>query len=375
MNTNEHATLSSETPLEREIKHLIAKEGPIGFDRYMDLCLGHPVHGYYRSRDPFGAKGDFITAPEVSQMYGELIGVWCVDAWDAMGRPETVRIVELGPGRGTLMTDLVRSLGSISSFQAAIDIHLVETSPVLKARQAQALDAQPATVTWHETFDTVPQECAITIASEFFDALPVRQFEQRTGAWFERVVGLGASGGLSAGLVPQPVDAALLNLPDSFVCEGDVWEFSSARIEMAQKLAAHIAANRGACLIIDYGHTVSGFGATLQAVRDHRPVSLFAAPGDCDLTSHVDFESLGAALAVDGNTAYPPITQRNFLRAMGLEARAAVLRQKADPATQREVDMAVARLADCDQMGNLFKVCAVTGPGVRPPFPFGEMQP
>lgn len=375
MNTAGHATRSSETPLEREIMHLIAEEGPIGFDRYMDLCLSHPVHGYYRSRDPFGRKGDFITAPEVSQMYGELIGVWCVDAWDAMGRPDTIRIVELGPGRGTLMADVMRSLGAIGSFQAAVDIHLVETSPVLKARQAEALGAQPATVTWHEIFDTVPQERAIIIASEFFDALPVRQFEQRTGAWFERVVGLSSSGGLAAGLVPQPVEEAHLGLPGSFVCEGDIWEFSRARIELAQLVSRHLAANSGACLIIDYGHVASGFGGTLQAVRDHRPVSLFTAPGDCDLTSHVDFEGLGAALAADENTAYPPITQRDFLLAMGLEARAGVLRQNADPAIRRDVDLAVARLADCDQMGNLFKVCAVTGPGVRAPFPFGGMQP
>jgi len=368
------APVSEETLLETEIKRLIASDGPIGFDRYMELCLSHPVHGYYRSQDPIGRDGDFITAPEVSQMFGELIGVWCVEAWSAMGQPEAVQIVELGPGRGTLMADLVRSLGAISSFKAAFSIHLVETSPVLTKRQAETLNSHGATVTWHETFDTVPQKTAIIIANEFFDALPVRQFEHHTSTWFERVVGLNAQDDLVAGLVPHPVDVSRLRLPGCFACEGDVWEFSSARVEVADALGKHIAAHGGAGLIIDYGHVASGFGSTLQAVRDHRPVALFKTPGASDLTCHVDFESLGAVLAAGGNTVYTPITQRRFLMAMGLEARAGVLKQNSPENTGHEVDLAVARLADCDQMGNLFKVCAVTAPGLRPPYPFGEIQ-
>lgn len=363
-----------ESALQDEIKRLIAADGPLGIDRYMELCLSHPVYGYYRMRDPFGASGDFITAPEVSQMFGELIGVWCVEAWDAIGRPGAVQIVELGPGRGTLMADVTRVLGSIKSFAAAVEVHLVETGPLLRQCQKQTLGAQAGSVTWHETLGTVPPGPAITIANEFFDALPVRQFERRSGAWFERVVGLDDAGELALGLAPEAIDTAHLELPAISAGDGDVWEHSTARRDVARMLGSRIAADGGAGLLIDYGHLASGFGDSVQAVRDHKPVALVHAPGHSDLTSHVDFEALAGALAADGNTVSAAITQREFLNAMGLEARVGGLKQNADEATARDIDLAAARLRDCDQMGNLFKVCAVTGPGARPAYPFGETQ-
>ncbi|MGI9412453.1 MAG: class I SAM-dependent methyltransferase, partial [Hyphomicrobiales bacterium] len=237
---------AGETPLEHILKDLIAQDGPLPVARYMELCLGHPDHGYYRSRDPLGHAGDFITAPEVSQMFGELIGVWCVDAWTAMGAPATLQLIEPGPGRGTLMADILRTLGSIASFQTALDVHLVETSPPLAARQKEALGRFGVPVTWHERFDTVPRAPSVVIANEFFDALPAAQYELRSGRWYERCVGVGDAGALVLGLAPEPVEASALNLPAAPMEEGAIWELSPARTSVAQEIGALIAGSGGA---------------------------------------------------------------------------------------------------------------------------------
>ena len=362
------------TPLETEIQRLIEADGPMRLDRYMELCLGHPDYGYYRTRDPVGRGGDFVTAPEVSQMFGELIAVWCVDAWDAIGRPKNLGVVELGPGRGTLMADMTRTLRAIASFETEVQVHLVEISPVLRSHQARVLADAAYPTHWHAALASVPTGPAIFVANEFFDALPVRQFEFRAGAWYERVIGL-TDGSLALGLAPGSFDVSGLGAPDKTPGEGDIWEYAPSRRDLADSLAKRLASDDGAALIVDYGHIVSDFGDTFQAVNAHESVNVTHTPGESDLTAHVDFADLVRVLDESGATVWPPITQATFLQAMGIEARAEALKRNADASAARDIDAALARLTHCDQMGNLFKVCAAAGPAARPPYPFGEVRP
>lgn len=347
-------------PLEPVLAELIAAEGPLRIDRYMALCLGHPQHGYYITRDPLGEKGDFITAPEVSQVFGELAGVWAVGAWAAMGQPEAFSLVELGPGRGTLMADVLRTVRKAApGFAAAASLHLVETSPVLRESQRQAVGEG---ATWHDRLEDVPEGPMILIANEFFDAIPIRQFERRDGVWRERVVGL-EDGRLAIGLGGI--------VPGTMGKDGDILEFAPAREEIARHIGTRLAAHQGAALIIDYGHLHTAPGDTLQAMRGHRFVPVTEAPGEADLTSHVDFEKLARAITEGGGAAHPGLTQREFLLAMGLAQRIAQLAGKADEPTRAILARQMARLADEAEMGNLFKVLAATSPGMTTPYPFG----
>lgn len=347
------------TPLEQLIAETIAAEGPLAIDRYMALCLGQPQHGYYMTRDPIGAKGDFLTAPEISQVFGELIGVWVAEVWRIMGAPDPVALVELGPGLGTLMADMLRAVKRAApGLAAAARVHLVETSPVLEARQRQLLGAAPQ---WHARLEDVPEGPAILVANEFFDAVPIRQIEKRQGRWHERVVGL-ADGRLALGLGPP--------VPETGGAEGEIREPAPARAAIARLIGERLARQPGAALIIDYGHLRSQAGDTLQAMRGHRFVPVTDSPGEADLTSHVDFEALAEALVAGGASAHPPLTQRRFLLAMGLEPRFAQLAAAADAPTRGILARQQARLAEAAQMGNLFKVLAATSPGLETPYPF-----
>lgn len=348
------------SPLEQFLADLIATEGPLRIDRYMALCLGHPRHGYYITRDPLGEKGDFVTAPEVSQVFGELIGVWAVGAWGAMGQPDAFNLVELGPGRGTLMADVLRTVRKAApGFAAAASVQLVETSPVLRAWQRRAVGEGAR---WHDRLEDVPEGPMILLANEFFDAIPIRQFERCEGVWRERVIGL-AEGRLSLGVGGI--------VPGTMGKDGDILEFAPAREEIARHIGARLAAHVGAALIIDYGHLHTAAGDTLQAMRAHRFVRVTEAPGEADLTSHVDFEKLAHAIAEAGAIAHRAVTQRDFLLAMGLEQRFAQLSGKADDATRATLLRQMARLADEAQMGNLFKMLCATAPGMGTPYPFG----
>jgi SAM-dependent MidA family methyltransferase len=348
------------TPLEGAIRAIIESEGPMRLDRYMALCLGHPQFGYYMTRDPFGEAGDFVTAPEISQMFGELIGVWCASQWQAMGSPSPFNLVEFGPGRGTLMADLLRAGRVMPDFVAAARVHLIETSPVLRAAQDVRLGGN---ATWHNSLASVPKGPTIFVANEFFDAIPIRQFEWREGHGFERCVGLG-EGVLRLGLTPAP---QMLEPKRSE--ESQVIEDSSQRDAIAAEIGARLADAPGAALIIDYGHLHSAVGDTLQAVRRHAFVDILDHPGEADMTAHVDFEALARAIVSGGAKAHAPLTQRGFLIAMGLEARASILVGKVgeDAIAARE------RLAGEAQMGNLFKVLAATSPGFGTPYPFAPL--
>lgn len=354
--------MTKPAPLEQIVVAMIREDGPMPLDRYMALCLGHPIHGYYMSRDPFGPEGDFITAPEISQIFGELIGIWCAAAFQALGAPGEFHLIELGPGRGTLMSDILRAGRVMPGFRDGARIHLVETSPTLRKLQAAKLGQD---VTWHDGLATLPEGPSIVIANEFFDALPIRQFESRKGQWMERRIGLGADDRLVIGLSAQQLDRA----PGA---DGDILESAPLRDDIARELGSRLAKGPGAALIIDYGHAASALGDTLQAVRRHKFCSILDRPGEADLTSHVDFESLGHALKRGGAHTHGPITQRQFLLSMGLEARAALLAQKAKLPERNVIGRAVERLAGENQMGNLFKVLAATSPGLPTPYPFGS---
>jgi SAM-dependent MidA family methyltransferase len=355
------------TPFERTLRDLIALEGPITVERYMGLCLKH----YYATRDPLGAAGDFTTAPEVSQMFGELIGLWAVEVWHAMGRPGAFHLVELGPGRGTLMADALRAARLVPDFLTGVSVHLVETSPTLRERQQHALAPAGARLAWHDDLESLPPGPAIVIANEFFDALPVRQFVGTDCGWYERLVGL-SDDRLIFGLRAEP-EAGLGQPPRP----GEVLERPRASIALMRRLARRLASDGGAALIIDYGYWGPAFGDTLQALRHHAFADPLEAPGEADLTVHVDFNELARAASDEGAKVHGPAMQGAFLRALGIEARASALKRRATPTQAEEIDRALERLVggDSQSMGELFKVLAVSHPtieavpGLPPAFP------
>ena len=358
------------TALAAEIRERIRRDGPLNVATYMELCLSHPTHGYYRRGGPIGAAGDFITAPEVSQMFGELIGLWCAAVWQTMGRPQRVCLVELGPGRGTLLSDALRAAKTLPAFHDAIDLHLVELSETLRAEQADWLgDARP---TWHERFETVPPGPVLVIANEFFDALPIRQFERTGETWRERVVTLAPSSEalrFAAAGTPCTEDSGLGVAP-----AGTIVERAPAREALTAALAQRIAADGGAALIVDYGHERPGVGDTLQAMRQHRRHGVLDAPGAADLTAHVDFSALASAARPVGANTFGPVPQGQFLKALGIEARAARLRQDASAEHEAAIDSALRRLIGPHGMGALFKALAIAHPALSAPPGFEHME-
>ncbi len=341
--------------LEEIIATMIEAEGPMPLDRYMALCLGHPQHGYYMTRDPFGATGDFTTSPEISQVFGELIGVWLLNSWAALASPKKFALVELGPGRGTLMADILRAVKAVPEFAKAAEVHLVETSPVLRALQQDKLSA----VTWHDTIESLPHMPCFIIANEFFDALPIQQLENRAGRWFQRCVGYG-DGKLKIGLVPAPPSPG----------EEGLHEASPVSKAIAEDLGSHIAKYGGLALVIDYGHLKTATGDTLQAMRNHEYVSLLESPGESDITAHVDFEALAKSFISGGADLLPMLTQGQFLKSMGLNLRTEKLAAKLKGQAAQDFIAASHRLADAAQMGNLFKVMAVVQKTRQPIYPF-----
>lgn len=359
------------TPLEAIIRDIIASEGPIPADRYFDLVLSHPQHGYYTSRQPFGETGDFITAPEISQIFGELIGVWCVAVFEAMGKPNRFNLVELGPGQGHLTMDVLRAAKVMPEFRRATSLHFVESSRRLRKIQKLAVAADGVPATWHDDVNGIPKGPTIFVGNEFFDAIPIRQYQRQDGHWHERFVALDDNDSMAIKLAPQPLPRALMPAWARDGADGDIFELAPARDAIAEAMAKHVATNSGAILFIDYGHAESGLGDTLQAVRNHRPVSIFESPGKADVTSHVDFQALSGAMRKGGANAWPVMTQSAFLRAMGIEMRAQILSQHADEDQQARIERAVHRLIADNQMGRLFKAIAATSPGLAAPYPFG----
>lgn len=348
----------------------IRREGPISVADFMATALTDPDGGYYTRHDPLGASGDFITAPEISQMFGELIGAWCIDCWHKMGRPDPFVLAELGPGRGTLMADMLRIAALDAGFDAAAQVHLVETSPALRAAQRASLKHRP--IVWHDSFADLPALPLLLIANEFFDALPIRQFERFADGWRERLVGLvaGADGTPTRfGFVTSaPCDPGPLPATDDAPI-GTIAETCPQGRALAVELATRLVEHGGGALIVDYGYA-QGCGDTLQAMRRHRYASILDEPGRADLTAHVDFAALAGHASAAGGEVLGPVDQGTFLRVLGVTSRAAALQANATTAQRDAIDSALRRLINPDEMGTLFKVMAVTAPGMPVPAGF-----
>ena len=360
MNADAPARVSPRDSLGR----LIALQGPITVARFMAEALTHPRDGYYMRADPLGAAGDFTTAPEISQMFGELIGLWCADCWRAMGAPDPVLLVELGPGRGTLMADALRAAATAPDFRAALDIHLVEASPALRARQEDAVGR--ATARWHNDFADVPQGPMLLIANEFLDALPIHQFVATAQGWRERLVGLDDDG-FRFVLAPGATPACALigaNPPGE---AGAVLEIRPTAALLARDIAERLAAHGGAALLVDFDKAGPS-GDSLQAVRGHKRHDVLADPGSADIAAAVDFAAL--AEAARGARVHGPVPQGEFLETLGLGARAAALAANATPDQAAAIDSARHRLTAPDQMGTLFKAFAIAGPDMPAPAGF-----
>ncbi len=346
------------TPLAERLARRIGAQGPMRVAEYMAACLTDPEHGYYTTRDPLGASGDFTTAPEISQMFGEMVGLWLAQAWQDIGAPPAFTLAELGPGRGTLMADILRAARLAPGFAGAASIHLVEASPVLRRAQAAALPG--AAPTWHDSAATLPDDRPLLlVANEFFDALPIRQFLRTADGWAERMIGAGP-GGLGYGLAPIVPDVELDRrfpgaAPDTLV------ETCAPAEAVMQTLAPVIARHGGAALVIDYGDW-DGTGDTLQAMQGHAYAPVLDTAGEADLTAHVGFRWLAEAAAP--LVAAPLATQGAFLERLGITARAQAL-AKGDKAA--EIAAQHRRLTHPEQMGALFKVLALTAPNQPQP--------
>ncbi|NNE81061.1 MAG: class I SAM-dependent methyltransferase [Silicimonas sp.] len=347
------------TPLDRILVARIRATGPLTLADYMTECLLHPTHGYYTTKDPLGAAGDFTTAPEISQMFGELLGLALAQAWLDRGAPSPFHLGELGPGRGTLMADVLRATRAVPGFHDAMTLHLVEASPTLRQRQKATIDAP---LTHHDHLDDLADDLPLfLVANEFFDALPIRQFQRDGKAWRERLVGLTddrLAFGLSDPMTPEALDARLADTKD-----GDIVEISSLSRSIAATLGARIARHGGVAFIVDYGDWRS-LGDTFQALSGHRNVHPLAAPGDADLTAHVDFEALAQAARPAAVSAMTP--QGVFLERLGITARARQLGENLSGDALSDHIAAHRRLTHPDEMGTLFKVIAFSQSGTPP---------
>lgn len=344
--------------LEEFLVRHVAAHGPMDVGRFMQIALTHPQHGYYMARDPFGRGGDFITAPEISQMFGEMMGVWIADIWSQMGAPAEFVLAECGPGRGTLMADILRATKNVSGFHAAAKIHLIEVSPALKAVQKTVLGIYD--VRWCDDVSALPSAAPIIlIANEFLDALAFRQLQKSGGQWFERVVNFDGQFGFAlAPVAPQ----ILKKIPQRLLQEKDgaVYEFSPLRESFVAELSQKICVQNGAALLIDYGHITHSIGDTFQALKDNQYIDVFAAIGESDLTSHVDFEALGVVARQEGLHVHGPAQQGAFLQALGIEQRAEVLYSKAASDQALGIKNSLHRLTCSSEMGSLFKVMCVS---------------
>jgi NADH dehydrogenase [ubiquinone] 1 alpha subcomplex assembly factor 7 len=404
------------SPLLAIVRARIEREGPMPVDAFMRTCLAHPEHGYWRSAQTIGTGGDFITAPEISQVFGELIGLWCVVVWRSMGSPAPLRLVELGPGRGTLLRDALRAARAVPSFLAAGTVHLIETSAPLREIQRQTLVSAPVvslsnhgdvpaailrqaqdegssrgsrsqpnlgvgesrqvggasstqrgddvSIEWHSAIDDVPEGPAIVIANEFLDALPIRQLVFVDGAWRERVVDIDARGALQFAVGPKVTGGT-----EAFTTPppGAIVELRAGEDELLAQLAG-----RGSPLValfIDYGPAQPAAGDTLQAVRRHAWVDPLSHPGRTDLTAHVQFAPLAHKARAAGLVADGPMTQAEFLGRLGVAERAARL-MAGNPKQAGDIEAAVQRLISPTGMGELFKVLAARSPTLPPTVPF-----
>jgi SAM-dependent MidA family methyltransferase len=350
------------TALAARIAGFVRAHGPIDIGRFVLLCAAHRGQGYYSRGPGFGAEGDFVTAPEISQLFGELLGIACIAHWRACGAPAAFRIAELGPGNGTLLADLWRALAVDPACRTAVrSVELVEASAALRERQRARLWGLP--LAFHAAVDSLPADLPLfVVANEFFDALPLRQFVRTRTGFRERLVTLDGAGRLAFALSPQEIPAAAFDDPRyRTLPEGMVVEIAPAREAVAATLAGLLRAAGGLAYVIDYGYDDVPAGDTLQAVRRHERVAPLETPGEADISAHVDFRALLQAAAAEGAATFGPVAQGRFLERLGIHLRLERLLRDADPEMARRLEAGVRRLVDPAAMGELFRVAAIAG--------------
>jgi NADH dehydrogenase [ubiquinone] 1 alpha subcomplex assembly factor 7 len=356
------------------IARRIESDGPLSVAAFMALALHDTEGGYYAAAQPIGARGDFITAPEVSQIFGESVGVWCALVWERLGCPNPVVLAELGPGSGTLMADLLRAAVAMAAFRRALGLHLVEVSPVLGAEQQRRLGfADPV---WHDRIDDLPAGPVLLVANEFLDALPIRQLIRRDSGWGERMVALDDRRRFV--FVDGPAHSALALLVPPRLRDaaphGAIFEICPAALALASWLGTRLAEQPGAALFIDYGRVQSATGASLRAVRRHRPAAVLEMPGAADLSADVDFGAFAEAARGGGAAVYGPVPQRRFLEALGASKRLGTLVNRAASAQRQALESGLERLLDPAQMGTLFKAMALMSPDQPAPPGFDRLE-
>jgi SAM-dependent MidA family methyltransferase len=357
--------VSNYSPLETIIRKQIAATGPMPVSRYMQICLTHPEYGYYLKRDPLGRDGDFTTAPEISQMFGELVGLWAASVWNAMGMPQEVKFIELGPGRGTMMADALRAVRILPAFHEAISVHLVEASPTLRDKQREKL-AETAYVEWYDSIDDVPEGPAIILANEFFDALPIHQAVKQDDGWHERVIEIDDDI-LAYGIAREPMPRFEVLLPPVVRAAPNGAIFEWRPDNQIITIARRLRDQGGAALIIDYGHLRSDAGDTFQAIARHNYTNPLKNAGLADVTAHVDFQALARAAEDVGARAHGPVEQGAFLNRLGIETRAQALSKNASEDGAKAIAAALKRLTgpSPEGMGSLFKVLGVSHPDIE----------
>lgn len=339
----------------------IREHGPMTIADYMVLALAHPEYGYYIRKDPLGVQGDFITAPEISQVFGEIVGAWLVTQWVMMGKPNAA-LAELGPGRGTLMADILRATSKVKGFHESISVHLMEISPALRRKQWKSLAGKHPDIQWHLGFGEIPNKPLLLVANEFYDALPIRQFLHLDGIWRERKIGLNVRDQLHFVLETVTPPYALMGEPES----DRYYEYCDAASQITTVIGARILTYGGTALIIDYGYE-NGNGDTLQAVHNHQYHDVLTDPGSADLTAHVDFYNLVHAAAAGGAHAYGTVSQAHFLTSLGARERTEMLCKKATPKQKKSLLAGLERLIAPDQMGELFKILCLISPDLPKP--------
>ena len=367
------------TPLKDRLIAKIKAEGTLSVAEYMTICLLDPVQGYYPTRDPLGSDGDFITAPEISQMFGEVIGLWCIQAWQDMGRPETVQLIELGPGRGIMMSDILRAGKLDKEFLKAVSVTLVEASPALEAVQAKTLGNAPCPISWSPSLDKAPEGPSIIIGNEFLDCLPIRQFIQKDrfagrAGWQERMVALDDDAlrfGVSPAVISESVQATLPDAQED-AKNDDLLEVCPASAQIIDQIKQRFEKNTGRALFIDYGPETTEFGDTLQALKRHEKVDVFSDPGNTDLTARVDFGALIELAKAVELSVTSVVPQREFLSKLGLEMRAVAL-SRAKPESKDKIARQLHRLTAGDEMGELFKAICFQSNELDLPLGFRSM--
>jgi NADH dehydrogenase [ubiquinone] 1 alpha subcomplex assembly factor 7 len=354
----------------RLARHIRA-HGPMTIAAFMAMALHDPAAGYYARRQPLGASGDFVTAPEISQIFGELIGLWCADLWQRMGSPDPVIVAELGPGRGLLIADFLRAASGIAGFRAAMRLYLVETSPVLRAEQQRRLGGAEAE--WLDDVDGLPDGPMLLVANEFLDALPIRQLVRGPTHWAERLVAIDADGRLCfAEGLESPMLSAMVPVGQRAAPLGSIFEFCPAAVTMTTGLATRLREQGGGALFVDYGYTDASGESTLSAIGRHQAAGILDAPGTTDLSTHVDFAILAATARARGAAVYGPVAQGDFLKALGAELRLQILLRHAAPNRRATLEAGLRRLIEPAEMGTLFKVLAMTSPDMPAPAGFAD---